>query len=56
MSAVTKPVISVENYLKRELKNEIKHDHQLIHVYAIAGTSANHDRILAMFMLSLEIN
>jgi len=46
MSAV-KPIelISVENYLKEELTRQIKHELIDGHIYAMAGVSANHERI-----------
>ena len=47
MSAVLKPseFISVEDYLREELARQIKHELIDGHVYAMAGVSANHERI-----------
>ncbi len=46
MSAV-KPIglISVEDYLKEELTRQVKHELIDGHIYAMAGVSANHERI-----------
>ncbi|PPD44394.1 MAG: hypothetical protein CTY16_11780 [Methylobacter sp.] len=47
MSAVIKPseLISVEDYLTEELMRQVKHELIDGHVYAMAGVSANHERI-----------
>lgn len=47
MSALIKPagLISVDDYLKVELKSQVKHELIDGHVYAMAGVSANHERI-----------
>ncbi|NOS87981.1 MAG: Uma2 family endonuclease [Methylococcaceae bacterium] len=47
MSALIKPagLISVDDYLKEELKSQVKHELIDGHVYAMAGVSANHERI-----------
>jgi Uma2 family endonuclease len=46
MSAVKSIALtSVEDYLKNELTSEVKHELIDGYVYAMAGTSANHERI-----------
>ncbi|BCG64383.1 MAG: hypothetical protein methR_P2156 [Methyloprofundus sp.] len=46
MSAVKKvKLISVEEYLERELKAELKHEYVNGDIYAMAGASENHDYI-----------
>ena len=46
MSAVIQKLhLTVEEYLKQELTHEIKHELVDGYVYAMAGTSANHERI-----------
>ena len=46
MSAVKAIVLtSVEDYLKNELTSEVKHELIDGYVYAMAGTSANNERI-----------
>jgi Uma2 family endonuclease len=47
MSTVTKQErVSVEKYLEGELTSEIKHELIDCHVYAMAGASKNHERIV----------
>ena len=45
MSPVRNSAISIEEYLKDEMTREVKHELIDGQVYAMAGASANHDRI-----------
>ncbi len=46
MSAVIQELaLSEENYLKQELKSQVKHEYVAGQMYAMAGASENHDRI-----------
>ena len=56
MSAVLKENrISIEDYLAGELISDIKHEYEDGYVYAMAGTSKNHDKI-AVNLLAKFIN
>lgn len=48
--------ISEEDYLAGELLSEIKHEYIDGEVYAIAGTSVNHGRIVSSVLAALYVN
>ena len=49
-----KPKISVEDYLKGEKNSPIRHEYVYGEVYAMAGTSDNHNRIVRNLINSLS--
>jgi Uma2 family endonuclease len=55
MNAVSKDNrISVEAYLAGELVSEIKHEYEDGYVYAMSGTSKNHDKIVINLLAKLN--
>ncbi len=56
MSAVIQnPPLTVEEYLKKELKSLVKHELINGQAYAMAGTSANHERICVNFLSAFGV-
>jgi Uma2 family endonuclease len=54
MTAVKKlNLVSVEDYLKRELGSQIKHEYLAGVVYAMAGAGTSHNRIAGSFLISI---
>ena len=50
MLAVVNNCISREDYLRRELASEIRHEYVAGNVYAMSGRTLNHQRIAGNFM------
>jgi Uma2 family endonuclease len=58
MSAIRmiETLISPEEYLAGELRSEVRHEYISGRVYAMAGTSVNHNHIAGNFMIELGIH
>ncbi len=58
MSAIrkTEDLLTPEEYIAGELRSEIRHEYLAGRVYAMAGTSVNHNHIASNFLIELGVH